>query len=394
MIGKMFSNIKTILVGLTILIVFNDVNADSCSTACTWITWESWGSCSSSCGGGYQIRNRDACCRSDATFDECMNECHMQSSDSRERRCCNTFCSNGGSWTYLDRSSCTGRCTCPKGFKGSCCQTACKYIPHCLPNETECNIIGAQCLKCSPPYISTGWKGTCRSPLCTPMCKNNGTCISDNVCDCAPGFIGERCNLGGSMESYLVPTLHAVEQKPFRPLSWYDQPSFSEFGRVCHIKITMENTPAETLVLAESRNLNGETYGNFTTGPIDSKGSLNATTRTACLQIRCPSDAKGNDLHTIDVQVYPVTGTGTCTIMKTKDNINVTVRNQPMSHDKIQLQIDYGNNYGPAYGLYFGMGTRDNAIYATRQQCLSGTNFNVNEINTSNGVFAVYKCLQ
>lgn len=61
-------------------------------------------------------------------------------------------------------------------------------------------------------------------------------------------------------------------------------------------------------------------------------------------------------------------------------------------HDVFDMILYSGYNYGPAYGLYVGMGNRDSAIFVTRQQCLSGTLFNVNDINPSNGTAVTYEC--
>jgi hypothetical protein len=33
-------------------------------------------------------------------------------------------------------------------------------------------------------------------PTCQPECENNGTCIADDTCKCAPGFYGNRCEIG------------------------------------------------------------------------------------------------------------------------------------------------------------------------------------------------------
>lgn len=45
---------------------------------------------------------------------------------------------------------------------------------------------------------------------------------------------------GGGIDAYLLPALHAVETKTFQPMSWYDSPPFSDFGRICYIKIAIK----------------------------------------------------------------------------------------------------------------------------------------------------------
>ncbi|XP_034280364.2 von Willebrand factor D and EGF domain-containing protein [Pantherophis guttatus] len=47
--------------------------------------------------------------------------------------------------------------------------------------------------KCGPcPYGYSGDGIRCYA-LCDPLCENGGTCISHNICSCAYGFVGSRC---------------------------------------------------------------------------------------------------------------------------------------------------------------------------------------------------------
>lgn len=70
----------------------------------------------------------------------------------------------------------------------------------------------------------------------------------------------------------------------------------------------------ETLLTSQSFAADGNTFGNFTTGPIDELGSLNSSLRTACVQVRCPSDANNGNNKIVEVKVFPTTVSGRCII--------------------------------------------------------------------------------
>lgn len=88
---------------------------DDCG--CRWDSWQSWSSCTETCGGGYQRRERkvwvydtpecgdfEACATSDMAYDYGG---------------CNRFCMNGGTFVDTDYND---HCTCMTGNKGSCCE--------------------------------------------------------------------------------------------------------------------------------------------------------------------------------------------------------------------------------------------------------------------------------
>lgn len=88
---------------------------DDCG--CEWDPWQSWSSCTETCGGGYQRRERkvwhydrpdcegfEACATSDMAYDY---------------RGCNSFCMNDGTFVDTDYY---GYCTCKTGNRGSCCE--------------------------------------------------------------------------------------------------------------------------------------------------------------------------------------------------------------------------------------------------------------------------------
>ena len=90
--------------------------------SCRWEPWAAWSSCTATCGGGTQDRDRmvwkyitpncegfEACASNDMGW---------------ERQACNTQCFNGGTFHTYSRtySSHYGYCSCPVGKIGSCCE--------------------------------------------------------------------------------------------------------------------------------------------------------------------------------------------------------------------------------------------------------------------------------
>ncbi|XP_063423612.1 uncharacterized protein LOC134707609 isoform X2 [Mytilus trossulus] len=54
-------------------------------------------------------------------------------------------------------------------------------------------------------YCCPGWKGyRCNTPICSPSCRNGGTCVRPYTCSCPSGFQGDICS-GLSQCSYNKP---------------------------------------------------------------------------------------------------------------------------------------------------------------------------------------------
>ncbi|KAL4225095.1 hypothetical protein ACF0H5_015788 [Mactra antiquata] len=149
--------IFTLYISLTGIHVASELCTGNCYfyTWKAWTAWAAWGSCSKTCGGGCQVRHRY--CR---YYDDSLSP-----STCTDEQCCNRVCYNGGTWVDTDPSTCTGECSCKEGYIGECCQQECPSIQHCEAGQVECNLLSPRCNKCTPPYISTGWSGTCREPL-------------------------------------------------------------------------------------------------------------------------------------------------------------------------------------------------------------------------------------
>lgn len=98
---------------------------------CQWISWKSWSSCSESCGGGRRYRSRPACCDADSSFDQCMKDCNMDSSDASESGSCNEICYHGNFHHDNSLSFSYGHCICKPEYGGDCCDIGklrCSYF--------------------------------------------------------------------------------------------------------------------------------------------------------------------------------------------------------------------------------------------------------------------------
>jgi hypothetical protein len=95
------------------------------------------------------------------------------------------------------------QCSCPAGFTGPACLTACsgnKYGPNCARtctchNGASCDPVTGKC------NCTAGWQGVACESLCSPgtygvgclscNCQNGATCHHvTGQCFCSPGYVG------------------------------------------------------------------------------------------------------------------------------------------------------------------------------------------------------------
>ena len=85
---------------------------------CNFLNWGSWGPCSEECGGGVLRRQRPMCCWPKERWSgpRCqLVFCGADESEYYDSIGCNELCNNSG--IYMN-----GRCQCPSGYTGRCCQ--------------------------------------------------------------------------------------------------------------------------------------------------------------------------------------------------------------------------------------------------------------------------------
>lgn len=222
-------------------------------------------------------------------------------------------------------------------------------------------------------------------------------CIADDLCKCENGFYGVRCEKGADFDKNLIPQLHT--SRPIdelnTPLAWFDVPTYDSRNKACFIKVQVQNAYADTILVADSRLPNGttESFGNFSTAPIDSSASFNGTSRFACLQVRCPGmTADGNDFDVV-VDVTVESTYTKCHLENATKKMNVYVSSDPYGNDKFTVNLENGDNYGPVYGVYVNTGYREKAMYLAQQGCYSGKYYNYNNFSPSSGILAKYNCI-
>lgn len=116
----------------------------------------------------------------------------------KAKRACKAQCPTGTSKS-VKGNTCEGRP--PKRL--SCERSnVCKNGGTCIP-------VGTYRQKCA---CTTGWTGArCRVRVKACLCQNGGSCTDIGQCTCAPGFVGEYCELE---ESDLLPEEEKEEPKP------------------------------------------------------------------------------------------------------------------------------------------------------------------------------------
>ena len=83
---------------------------------CYIYPWGEWKSCNYDCTGTHK-RHRSVCCRTLDSFDECKTRCGYASyPDSYFTQTESCYCHHGRRYG--------GRCSCYRGYSGTCCQTS------------------------------------------------------------------------------------------------------------------------------------------------------------------------------------------------------------------------------------------------------------------------------
>lgn len=106
----------------------------------------------------------------------------------------NNFCHNGGTCQYqiLKNGTISQTCICPANFSGERCEV-CASIT-CL-NGGTCRQESNDRYRCVCSEQFTGI--VCEQDRCRDYCKGNGKCtmkpVKGPVCECYPGFSGEKC---------------------------------------------------------------------------------------------------------------------------------------------------------------------------------------------------------
>ncbi|XP_066524006.1 protein kinase C-binding protein NELL2a [Hoplias malabaricus] len=121
--------------------------------------------------------------RADNAYCEDIDECAEGKHYCRENTMCvNTpgsfmcICHTG--YIRIDDYSCTEHDECVSGQH------------NCDENALCFNTVGGHSCSCKPGYTGNG---TICKALCDGLCLNGGSCVSPNMCMCAQGFTGQRC---------------------------------------------------------------------------------------------------------------------------------------------------------------------------------------------------------
>lgn len=105
---------------------------------CDWTPWSGWSQCSRECAGGNQRRDRKFCCKLDLVNDieRCMQDCGMDYNVHRsgfyDRKDCNEFCFNGGTYMFYSYCKCSDR------YKGTCCRDGESSFRYSFKDAVSC----------------------------------------------------------------------------------------------------------------------------------------------------------------------------------------------------------------------------------------------------------------
>ncbi|CAG2219794.1 WIF1 [Mytilus edulis] len=89
---------------------------------CQLSQWGQWSNCTSPCGGGISMRYKHMCCnKTYSSFEKCVKDCNITTTDYSEMKICGKTCVNG-----VFRQN---KCQCPNRFTGKCCETEIATIP-------------------------------------------------------------------------------------------------------------------------------------------------------------------------------------------------------------------------------------------------------------------------
>ncbi|XP_021345004.1 uncharacterized protein LOC110444967 [Mizuhopecten yessoensis] len=219
--------------------------------------------------------------------------------------------------------------------------------------------------------------------MCTIPCLNGGSCITPDVCACAPSYLGSVCELGGDPSSLLTPSHHFADERTSQPLSWYEEEPLSTFGKLCLVKIEILNADIETLLTATSYTSTGKFLGNYTVGGADAGLHITGSDRAACLEFRCPSDL---NVDSIVVNITIATSQQNCHVVNDQDGYD------RYGDKEVTIQVQPHRDYGSKYGIYITYGVLERMRYAGVHMCRSGTNYGGDNVVPHDGTAATFAC--
>lgn len=189
-----FVNVKTVMVLHT-----NLINRTIASSLCNKTVFLTGGTCSKSTG--------DCLCAPGFYGSKCSS---TSSQDAINSVCSTVVCSNGGTCVPNKPPifSPAYSCVCPLGWAGDFCTVPvniCATLP--CANGGTCTPLPENKYKCECPRHFGG--PDCSEPC---DCHNGATCEVANVCICAPGFTGNKCQVATNQTFTPGPHYAAVQE--------------------------------------------------------------------------------------------------------------------------------------------------------------------------------------